>query len=86
MPDYKYGIENRFFFQPARIESLHTVVPTIGPVEEIRGIDYIFTIAELERLLQKAGFEMENVFSTPRKKVFALGDGRAYIVATKQVS
>jgi SAM-dependent methyltransferase len=84
MSGHKYGIENRFLFHPTRIESLHTVIPVSGAVEEIKGVDYIFTIAELQRMLQKAGFMLEEVYSTPRKKKFVLGDGRAYIVATRQ--
>ncbi|MDB5198005.1 MAG: class SAM-dependent methyltransferase [Flaviaesturariibacter sp.] len=83
MKDFKYGIENRFLFQPTRIESVHTIIPAEGPVEELKAVDYIFTLSELEILLKKAGFALEAVYATPRKKKFALGDGRAYIVATK---
>ena len=31
-----------------------------------------------------AGFEMRDVYSTPRKRKYNFGDGRAYIVAVKQ--
>ncbi|MCW3074450.1 MAG: class SAM-dependent methyltransferase [Flaviaesturariibacter sp.] len=84
MPDYKYLIHNRFLFQPARIQSVHTIIPAKGPIEEIEGVDYIFTLGELERLFYQAGFLLKDVYSTPRKKKFVLGDGRAYLVAEKQ--
>lgn len=83
MTGYKYLIENKFFFQPTRIESVHTVIPTVGTMEEIKGVDYIFSISELEKMFAQNQFVLKEVYSTPRKKKFALGDGRAYIVAEK---
>jgi SAM-dependent methyltransferase len=83
LPGYKYLIENRFLFHPSRIESVHTMIPDAGAIEERKGIDYIFTLSELERLLSAAGFALREVYGTPRKKKFSLGDGRAYIVADK---
>ncbi|MDB5253848.1 MAG: class SAM-dependent methyltransferase, partial [Flaviaesturariibacter sp.] len=84
MPGYKYLIENRFLLRPARIESVHTIIPDIGPVEELRGVDYIFTLSELETMLDRAGLTLLDTYSTPRKRPFGLGDGRAYIVAEKK--
>ena len=81
--DYKYLIDNKYFFQPARIESEHTIIQPDGTTETIKGIDYIFTIAELNTLFSKTGFSPATVYATPRKKQFQHGDSRAYLVTTK---
>jgi len=81
--DYKYLVENEYLFQPARIESHHTIIRPDGAIESIKGIDYIFTVDELRSLLQKAGFSLDAIYSTPRKRTFQFGDSRAYVVATR---
>ena len=53
-------------------------------MENLKGIDYIFSFAEVEAMLNKTGFKMDEVYSTPRKRKYKFGDSRAYIVATKQ--
>jgi cyclopropane fatty-acyl-phospholipid synthase-like methyltransferase len=83
MKGFRYLISSRYLFNPARIESTHIILDKKGQVEEIRGVDYIFTISELQNLLSQCGFSLEEVFSTPRKKGFTIGDGRAYIVAER---
>lgn len=80
---YKYLLEYRFFFNPSRIESEHTLVAPDGTVEVIQGVDYIFTLAELEGLFQQAGLRLKQIYSTPRKKLFKMGDNRAYLVVEK---
>ena len=81
--EYKYLIDNQYLLQPARIESEHIIIREDGATESIKGIDYIFTITELEVLLQQAGFSLDAIYATPRKRPFRLGDTRAYIVAKK---
>jgi hypothetical protein len=51
--------------------------------EVIKGIDYIFTASEFNEILNTAGFTLNEMFSTPRKRKFQFGDTRAYIVAEK---
>lgn len=80
---YKCVIESRYLFNPSRIESEQWIIHPEGEMETTRGIDYILTLPELEVLLDKAGLSLEQVFSTPRKKAFQLGDARAYIVAER---
>lgn len=80
---YKCIIDNRYRFNPARIESEQHILHPDGTVEVNRGVDYIFTLSELETLFDKAAFSLQGVFSTPRKKPFQLGDSRAYIVAER---
>jgi len=78
---YKCIIDSRYQFRPARIESEQHIINPDGTIEIARGIDYIFTLSELGSLLDKASFSLQEVYSTPRKKPFQLGDSRAYIVA-----
>jgi SAM-dependent methyltransferase len=81
--NYRCVIESRYLFNPSRIEAEQLIIHPSGEIETTRGIDYILTLPELGALLNKAGFAMQQVFSTPRKKPFQLGDPRAYIVAEK---
>lgn len=82
--EYKYLHDCRYLFNPARIESEHTIITPDGVVESYRGVDYIFTLSELGDLLKEAGLVIDGVYSTPRKKAFKMGDTRAYIVAYKR--
>jgi len=82
--EYKYLHDCRYFFNPARIESEHTIITPDGVTETYKGVDYIFTLSELAELLSEAGLVIDNVYSTPRKKLFKMGDTRAYITAYKQ--
>ncbi|WP_165871440.1 SAM-dependent methyltransferase [Flaviaesturariibacter flavus] len=77
---YKYLIANEYHLQPARIHSEHTLISAAGGVETIRGVDYIFSLSELESFFGEAGLRLEAIYSTPRKRPFRLGDGRAYLV------
>lgn len=83
--DFKCVVENRYCFHPSRIESEQTIIGPDGSVEVLKGIDYIFALDELESMFNEAGLKTNEVFSTPRKKKFVLGDGRVYIVAEKFV-
>jgi SAM-dependent methyltransferase len=81
--DYKCMLEYKYCLHPSRIESEQTIISPDGSIEIRRGVDYIFTLDELEGMFNEAGFKTKAVFSTPRKKKFTIGDGRVYIVAEK---
>lgn len=81
--DFRYLLNNRYLTNPSRIESEHIIITPDNQVETIKGVDYIFSIAELERLLQQAGFNLNDIYYTPRKRRFQLGDNKAYLVAVK---
>ena len=81
--NYKYLLEYRFHFHPSRIESEHTLVTSEGTLEVLHGVDYIFTLNELENLLSAAGLRLRDVYSTPKKRKFKMGDNRAYLVIEK---
>ncbi len=80
---YKCLLEYRYCFHPSRIESEQTIIAPDGTVETVKGIDYIFTLDELEKMFREAGLRTKDIFSTPRKKKFKVGDGIIYIVAEK---
>ena len=81
--DYKYLMNYKFHFQPSRIESEHTIIRPDGGIEVINGVDYIFTLAELETMFSQVGITTKALYSTPRKRPFKMGDNRIYIVAGK---
>lgn len=81
--EYKCMLEYKYCFHPSRIESEQTIIAPDDSVEIVKGVDYIFTLDELEAMFNEAGLMTKDVYSTPRKKKFTLGDGRVYIVASK---
>jgi hypothetical protein len=54
-----------------------------GTTETKLAIDYIFSIAELEKMLTAAGLKLKEVYSIPGRKKFTLGEPRAYLIAEK---
>lgn len=78
---YKYLMDYRFHFHPSRIESEHTIIGADGSIEVINGVDYIFTLGEMESMFHEAGLATKALYSTPRKRPFKMGDNRIYIVA-----
>jgi SAM-dependent methyltransferase len=81
--EYKYLLDYKFHFQPNRIESEQTIVSADGTVDVLKGIDYIFSLDELESMFLDAGLCTKELYSTPRKRRFVLGDGRIYIVVER---
>jgi SAM-dependent methyltransferase len=81
---YKYLLDYQFHFQPSRIESEHTIIGEGGIAEVIKGVDYIFTIGELESMFNEAGLKTLALYSTPRKRPFKMGDNKIYIVVGKR--
>jgi SAM-dependent methyltransferase len=81
--EYKCLLEYQYRFNPSRIESEQTIIAPDGVVEVVKGVDYIFTLDQMEEMFNEAGLKTKEVYSTPRKKRFVVGDGRVYIVAEK---
>jgi SAM-dependent methyltransferase len=79
----KHICESSYLFHPTRVEFESTFLSADGGVEKKRAVDYIFSVAEMEDLLNKAGFSLKKIYSIPGKKEFSLGDPRAYIIAGK---
>ncbi|PZR25813.1 MAG: hypothetical protein DI535_16690 [Citrobacter freundii] len=79
----KFLSDCKYLFFPARIESECTMIFPDNHAEIKRGVDYIFSIAEFQKMLEYCGFAIQEIFSIPGRKKFALGDQRAYLVAKK---
>ena len=75
--------ECKFLFHPTRIETSSIIITDGGDREEKTGIDFIYSINELETMLNKTGFQLKEIYSIPGKKQFTVGEPRAYIVAEK---
>jgi SAM-dependent methyltransferase len=80
----KFLADSKFLFQPTRIETDTIIISQSGEEEHKKAIDYLFSVAEFEDILNQSGFNLVEIFSIPGKKHFALGDPRAYIVAQKR--
>jgi|SRR5215831_2933015 len=79
----KHICESQFLFHPTRIESESIFLSSNGAIEKKKAIDYIFSVAEMEALLARAGFRLTEIFSVPGKKKFSIGEPRAYLIAQK---
>lgn len=81
--EYKCLLDYKYCFYPSRIESEQTIIASDGVVEVVKGVDYIFTLDEMEAMFNEAGLKTKALYSTPRKKKFIMGQGQIYIVAEK---
>jgi 2-polyprenyl-3-methyl-5-hydroxy-6-metoxy-1,4-benzoquinol methylase len=81
--EFKYLLDNKYLFNPTRVETHHILIREDGQVQTLHAIDYIFTFSELEALLNSAGFQTVERYATPKKKKFQFGDKQVYIVAEK---
>ena len=59
------------------------IITDAGEREEKIGIDFIYSISEIEVMLKKTGFQLKEIYSIPGKKPFTIGEPRAYIVAER---
>jgi cyclopropane fatty-acyl-phospholipid synthase-like methyltransferase len=74
--------EGKFKFNPTRIEWETWIISPDNKSEHRKGVDYIFSVAEMKKILHAAGFKLKIIYSVPGKREFALGDQRAYIIAS----
>lgn len=81
--EMKFLTDSKFLFNPTRIETESTIISPDGKTEVKQGIDYIFSLNEMETMLQTAGFTLKEVYSIPGRKKFTVGEPRAYLVAEK---
>jgi hypothetical protein len=82
--DYTFLTDSKFLFHPARVETETIMIAADGTTETKKAIDYVFSVNEMENLLDRAGFLLKENFSIPRKKKFAIGEPRAYIIAERK--
>ena len=79
----KFLSDSQFLFHPTRIQTESIIISSNGDTEVKSGIDYIFSINEMEAMLKEAGLTLKEVYSIPGRKKFTLGEPRVYIVAEK---
>ncbi len=82
--DLKFLTDSTILFHPTRMVTESTILAPGGAMELKTGIDYIYSLNEMESMLSKAGLALKDVYSIPGKKKFTLGEPRAYLVAEKQ--
>ncbi len=81
--DLKFITESKYLLHPSRIETDHLIIAPDGTSETKKAVDFIYSIAEMEMMLNESGLRMIEVYSIPGKKKFTLGEPRAYIIAQK---
>jgi SAM-dependent methyltransferase len=81
--DLKFLTKSKFLFYPTRIETESIIISKNGETESKSGIDYIFSLNEMEAMLKMTGFALKEVYSIPGRKKFTVGEPRAYLVAEK---
>jgi|CXWL01.1.fsa_nt_gi cyclopropane fatty-acyl-phospholipid synthase-like methyltransferase len=79
----KFLSDSKIIFHPTRLETESTIIAPDGKTEIKTGIDYIFSLNEIETMLTEAGLVIKEVYSIPGRKKFTIGEPRAYIVAEK---
>jgi SAM-dependent methyltransferase len=82
--ELKIVSHSKYLFHPSRVETETLMIDPSGAVESKIAIDYIFSVNEMEQLLNDAGFILREIYSIPGRKKFGLGEPRAYIVAARQ--
>lgn len=82
--NFLYQTESKLLSHPNRIEMKSLITTDTGEREEKTGIDFIYSISELEVMLNNTGFILKEIYSIPGRKVFKVGEPRAYIVAEKR--
>lgn len=83
---FKYLTESTYIFNPPAIKTDTFMISEKGTVETKHSIDFIYTIAEMEKMFNEYGFELMQVYSIPSKKIFNLGDPRAYLIGRKKIN
>jgi cyclopropane fatty-acyl-phospholipid synthase-like methyltransferase len=78
-----YRADAKYLFHPSRIETQTTITSSDGKTEIKTAIDYIFSLGEMEAILDKSGFILKEAYSIPGRKKFTVGEPRAYLVAEK---
>jgi SAM-dependent methyltransferase len=81
--EYTFLSRGQMLFQPTRIEVETITIDSAGNREVKEGVDYIYSLNEMEAMMQEAGLQLKEVYSIPGRKKFTLGEPRAYLVAQK---
>ncbi len=75
--------DSKLLFHPTRMEINSIIITDAGEREEKSAVDFIYSISEIETMLNKTGLQLNEIYSIPGKKIFSVGEPRAYIVSEK---
>jgi SAM-dependent methyltransferase len=84
--DLLFLTECKIHFRPTRMETTSIIITDSGEREEKKAVDFIYSLAEMESMLNKSGLRIRELYSIPGKKQFIIGDQRLYITAGKNLS
>jgi hypothetical protein len=77
------AIENRYHAGESCLETDYTFIQD-GCVETRKSFHWVYTVAEIKRMLEQAGFMTLETFSSLDRQPFALGSQNLFIVAQKR--
>src|SRR5205085_4636845 len=66
--DYRLLTDSEYLFNPTRIETEFTIISQQGNVEVKKGVDYIYSYSEMQKMLEESGFIIKEVYSIPGKR------------------
>jgi hypothetical protein len=81
--DLKFLTDSKYLFNPTRVETESIIIAPDGKTEIKQGIDFVFSLNEMETMLKTAGLSLKEVYSIPGRKKFTVGEPRAYLIAEK---
>lgn len=82
--NFKFLNEAKLSFHPTRMEVESTIIAPDGTIEVKAGVDYIFSLNEMENMINEAGLSLKEVYGIPGKRKFMFGDEKIYFVAQKR--
>jgi 2-polyprenyl-3-methyl-5-hydroxy-6-metoxy-1,4-benzoquinol methylase len=81
--DYRLLTDSKYLLRPTRIENELIMINKEGKTEEQKLVEYVFSFAEIEEMLNLSGFSITEIYGIPGKKSYSFGDPRVYIEAVK---
>ncbi len=75
-------VDNNYRVSEGRLDTMYTFVKG-GRVETRRGHHYIYTVAELSRMLAAAGLRVSGLFATTDLEPYQVGASQLYLLAQK---
>jgi hypothetical protein len=81
--DYRLLSDSKYLLRPTRIENELIMINREGKTEVQKLVEYVFSFAEVEEMLNLSGFSITEIYGIPGKKPYSFGDPRVYIEAVK---
>ena len=81
--DILFAIENRYQVEESCLDTHHTFVRD-GKVETRQSKHWVYTVGEIRRMLERAGFAVLEMYGSLDCQPFTLGSHQLFVVAQKQ--